>query len=52
VIIEPMAQSTEGDNTDVLWTKAGNPNARECEPDNAEQRFYGDPSASRRATRQ
>ena len=52
VIIEPMAQSTEGDNTDVLWTKAGDNVAGKYEPDNADEQFYRDPSASRRATRQ
>lgn len=52
VIIEPMPQSTEGDTTDVLRPKTGDHVAGKYEPDDAEEQFYRDPSASRRATQQ
>lgn len=51
VIIEPMSQSTEGDNYDVLRTKAGNPETGRLEPNSGAERFYGDPVAGGRATR-
>jgi hypothetical protein len=52
VIIEPMSQPTEGDNTDVLRTKAGNPDTGRFQTDSAQDQFHGDPVASGRGARQ
>ena len=43
VVIEPMSQSTRGDDTNVLRTEAGDPDAREFQPDAASKR--SDPGA-------
>jgi hypothetical protein len=51
VVIESMSQSTEGDNTDVLRTKAGDADAGRFEPDSAAEQFYRDPVAGGRDLR-
>src|SRR5215469_1667006 len=43
VIIEPMSQSTEGDNQDVLQQQASNTDAGSYEANSAEKQFYRDP---------
>src|SRR5215469_14492556 len=50
VIIEPISQLTEGENTDVLRTKAGDAAGR-FEPDSAAEQFYRDPVAGGRDLR-
>jgi len=52
VIIEPMAQSTEGDNYDVLRQQASNTDAGNHEAGHAEEQFYRDSSAGGPANRQ
>jgi len=51
VIIEPISQLTEGDNTDVLRTKTGNLEAGRFQTDHAAGRFHGSPGAAGRDTR-
>ena len=45
VIVEPMSQSTEGDNHDVLRQQASHSDAGNHEATHAEKQFYGDSSA-------
>ena len=52
VIIEPMSQSTEGDNHDVLRQQASNTDAGRHEATHAEKQFYYDSSASSPVNRQ
>jgi len=52
VIIEPMTQSTEGDNYDVLRQQASNTDAGNHEAGHAEKHFYRDSSAGGPANRQ
>jgi hypothetical protein len=52
VIIEPMSQSTEGDNHDVLRQQASNTDAGNYEATHAEKQFYRDSSASGPVNRQ
>ena len=51
VITEPISQLTEGENTDVLRTKAGDAHAGRSEPDSAAEQFYRDPVAGGRGLR-
>jgi hypothetical protein len=52
VIIEPIPQSTDGDNYDVLRQQASNTGAGNHEANHAEKQFYRDSSASSPANRQ
>ena len=52
VIIEPISQSTEGDNHDVLRQQASNTDAGNHEANRAEKQFFRDSSASIAANRQ